>query len=584
MPGSGVLSLMLQLPSESATYTRMEAPRRSPALVALVALVTMVLVALVTVPAHRASADQPPPATPATPASVAADARATVDELLAKIAAPGPAEPRLLAAEKLRERSPRLVPALAAALARARGTSADDRRAVLRAIDAAVPDASGKFSRPGREKASDIKKDDELDWLAALMKVGPDTPIPADEAKPRKNKDDKEKDDAEGAAEEPPAPTTLSAAAIAEVVTDIALIRALTSSRDVQAAAPVFDAGFSEATMIYRDECGRYLRKMEPYSIPVLTLESQKDGDRRRYATYQLERIDRQEPGKALSAATADESLLVAILDAFRVSQHREAVYAVFEYIDKDSPRVREAARQAWLGYVTGKPPKAAPKRKMQLPGGKLADKETPMWLTYRELATEKLRKVSGELLGEEVGPEEKIDVAEVSQRVFAHHDAIRAKKEAAQWDEAKAMAAKGELASAAARLDQLLAVNPERSERAEMAAVYLTYAKDLQRQEKWTEASTAFSTAAGLSPDAQLAKDAIAGRDFTLGKSMEAAGKDGTGLYRRAAVAKPDFEEAQVASGDVERPRWMLYVASAAGLLAIALATIAASRRRRLA
>lgn len=575
MPGSGVLSLMLQLTSESATYTRMEAPRRSPA---LVALVTMVLAALVAMPAPRALADQPPPA----PAPVDADAKATVDELLAKIVAPGPAEPRLAAAEKLRELSPRLVPALSAALARTRSTSVDERRAVLRAIDAAVPDASGKFSRPGREKASDIKKDDELDWLAALMKLGPDTPIPADEAKPKKKKDDK--DEADGAAEEPPAPTTLSAAAIADVVADVVLIRALTGSRDVQAAAPVFSAGFSEETMIYRDECGRYLRKMEPYSIPVLTLESQKDGDRRRYATYQLERLDRQEPSKALSAATADESLLVAILDAFRVSKHREAVYAVFEYIDKDSPRVREAARKAWLGYVTGKPPKDAPKRKMQLPGGKLAEKETPMWLTYRELATEKLRKVSGELLGEEVGPEEKIDVADVSQRVFAHYDAIRAKKEAAQWDEAKAMAAKGDLAGATARLDQLLAVNPERSERAEMAAVYLTYAKDLQKQEKWTEASAAFSTAAGLSPDAALAKDAIAGRDFTLGKSMEAAGKDGTGLYRRAAVAKPDFEEAQAASGDVERPRWMLYVASAAGLLAIALAALAVSRRRRLA
>lgn len=565
---------MLQLTSESATYTRMEAPRRSPA---LVALVTLVLVALVATPAPRALADQPPPA----PASVDADAKATVDDLLAKIAAPGPAEPRLAAAEKLRELSPRLVPALSAALARTRGTSVDDRRAVLRAIDAAVPDASGKFSRPGREKASDIKKDDELDWLAALMKIGPDTPIPADEAKPKKK--DK-KDEEEAAAEEPPAPTTLSAAAISDVITDVALIRALTGSRDVQAAAPVFNAGFADATMIYRDECGRYLRKMEPYSIPVLTLESQKDGDRRRYATYQLERLDRQEPGKALSAATADESLLVAILDAFRVSKHREAVYAVFEYIDKDSPRVREAARKAWLGYVTGKPPKDAPKRKMQLPGGKLAEKETPMWLTYRELATEKLRKVSEELLGEAVGPEEKIDVAAVSQRVFAHYDGIRAKKEAAQWDEAKAMAAKGDLASATARLDQLLAVNPERSERAEMAAVYLTYAKDLQKQEKWTEASAAFSTAAGLSPDAALTKDAIAGRDFTLGKSMEAAGKDGTGLYRRAAVAKPDFEEAQVASGDVDRPRWMLYVASAAGLLAIALAAIAVSRRRRLA
>ena len=106
--------------------------------------------------------------------------------------------------------------------------------------------------------------------------------------------------------------------------------------------------------MIYRDECGRYLRKMEARAIPVLTLESQGDGDRRRYATYQLERLDRQEPSKALTAATADESLLIAILDAFRTTRHREAVYAVFSYIDQDSPRVRAAARAACCATGAG--------------------------------------------------------------------------------------------------------------------------------------------------------------------------------------------------------------------------------------
>jgi tetratricopeptide (TPR) repeat protein len=573
---------MLQPPSESATYTRMEASRRPPATLAAAVL----LVALLALPVRIAAADQTPPPAPAVPtaAPVAADTKAAVDALIAKIAAAGPADGRLAAAEKLRELAPRAVPALADLLARSRASSVDERRAVLRAIDAAVPDASGKFSRPGREKASEIKKDDELDWLPALMALTAETPAPPPDAEDKKAKK-KKADDEAVEEEEAPAPSpTLSATAISEVVTDVALIRALAASRDFTAAAPIFNAAFNESTMLYRDECGRYLRKMEPLSIPVLTIESQKDGDRRRYATYQLERLDRQDPGKALSSATSDESLLIAILDAFRTSKHREAVYAVFDYIDKDSPRVREAARKAWLGYVTGKPPKDAPKRKMVLPGGKLAEKETPMWLTYRELATEKLRKASEELLGEPVGAEEKLDVEDVSKRIFAHYDGIRAKKEAVQWDEAKALAAKGDLAGAAARLDQLLAVNPDRSERAEMAAVYMTYAKELQRAEKWTEAAAAFSTAVGLSPDGAMAKDAAAGRDFTLGKSMEAAGKDGTGLYRRAAVAKPDFEEAQVASGDLERPRWMLYVASAAGLLAIALAAIAASRRRRLA
>lgn len=527
-------------------------------------------------------AEQPAEPAPAAPQVSDAD-RAALDELLGKLAG-GTAEERLAAAVKLQELAPRLVAPLGAALGRPHQSTPDERRAVLRAIDAAVPDASGKFAQPKRQQTAEIKADDKLDWMAALVKLGPDTPAPVDdEADKKKKGKKKDQDGADQEAEPPPPPATLSATAIGEVITDVAIIRALAASRVPAAAHPIFNAGFADDTMVYRDECGRYLRKMEPVSIPVLTIESQGSGDRRRYATYQLERLDRQDPGKALAAATSDEALLIAILDAFRSTKHREAVYAVFDYIDKESPRVREAARKAWLGYVVGKPPPPAPKRKMQLPGGKLAEKETPLWLTYRELAEEKLRKVSEELLGTPIGENEKVDTEAVSRAVFAHYDAIRAKRDTEQWSAAKAMASSGDVAGAVARLDELLAVNPERGEpgeRAEMAGIYLAHAKALQQQEKWSESAAAFSTALGLAPEGATAKDAAAGRDFALGKAMEADGKDGTGLYRRASVTKPDFEEAVEASGEA-RPRWMLYVASLAGLMAIALAALAVRRRR---
>jgi hypothetical protein len=562
---------------------------------AVAVALTAALLALPALPAllgpAPAWADEPavPTATPTAPINPAD--QATVDELLAKVTAAGPAQARLAAATRLQELAPRLADALAASFSRTRSASVDERRAVLLAIDAAVPDASGKFAQPKRQKSSEIKADDEVDWLTALVALDPSTPAPVLDAptkeKKPKAKAKKDDDDDEGEAEPPPPPpATLSATAISEVITDITLIRALAATRAPRAAAPIFEAAFADDTMLYRDECGRTLRKMEPVSIPVLTVESQGAGDRRRYATYQLERLDRQDPAKALAAATSDEALLIAILDAFRTTRHREAVYAVFDYIDKESPRTREAARKAWLGYVTGKPPPPAPKRKMVMPGGKLAEKETPMWLTYRELAEEKLRKVSDELLGEPIGEDQKVDTDAVSRAVFAHYDAIRSKRDAEQWGQAKAMAAAGDIAGAVARLDQLLAVDPERgspAERDEMAAVYLAHGKALQQQEKWSDAATAFSTAVGLTPPGALSKDASAGRDFALGKAMEADGKDGTGLYRRASVAKPDFEEAVAASGEA-RPRWMLYVASLAGLMAIALAAFAASRRRRLA
>ena len=114
------------------------------------------------------------------------------------------------------------------------------------------------------------------------------------------------------------------------MIADDAAIRALAGTHDVRAAQLIFDAAFSPDTMIYRDECGRYLRKMEPASIPALTAESMgKDYDRKRYATWQLERLDRQEPGNALDAAAGDEALTIAILDVFRKTHHREAVHAV---------------------------------------------------------------------------------------------------------------------------------------------------------------------------------------------------------------------------------------------------------------
>jgi tetratricopeptide (TPR) repeat protein len=545
----------LRRPRKSATYPAMGlvrslAPPGARLVVALLALVALL--------AGRARAEP------------VADA-ARLEVLLTTLGRPGAKAERRAAAQQLAELAPRVHVALGAKLQRKRATSAEQRRAVLDAIGAAVPDATGKFSQPKRQLSADLKADDEVDWLAALLDLDPQkaalvAPPSADGEAPA------------------PAEPAFTAAALDEVIVDVALLRALAASAASAAASPIFDAAFAEDTVIYRDECGRYLRKMEPYSIPVLTKQSQGGGDRRRYATYQLERLDRQDPAKALAAATSHESLLIEILDTFRATKHREAVYAVFAYINHDSPPVRAAARKAWLGYVTGKEPPPAPKRKMVLPGGKLAEKETPLWLTYRELAEEKLRKVSEEVLDEPIGENQRVKVEELSRRVFAHYDAIRAKQEAAQWALIKSQAASGDLAGAVARIDQLLAVDPDRSERAEMAAIYLAHGQALQAKSQWHEAAAAFSSAHGLAPQAATAKDALAARDFALGKAMEADGKDGTGLFRRAMVAKPDFEEAAEASLGGERPRWMLYSATIAGILAVALAALGVSRRRRTA
>jgi hypothetical protein len=385
-----------------------------------------------------------------------------------------------------------------------------------------------------------------------------------------------------------------------EIIADDAAIRALSATHDIHAAQVIFDTAFGAETMIYRDECGRYLRKMGAAAIPALTVDSLTgtDYDRKRYATYQLERMDRQEPGKALAAAAGDEGITIAVLDAFRATHHREAVHAVWTKVDADSPRVRAAARAAWMGYVTGPLPPPAPKRKLTLPGGKLAKKETPLWLTYRELAENELRHAASEILHEDyVAPDPDhdvrgtpIDVEDVTTRIFATLDAARAKAEGEQWAAAKAKADAGDLATATAMFDALLAANPDRADRAAMAKIYFAWGKQLEGKQQWGDASTAYAKASGLDPKGPQATDALAAHHFMQGKALEAAGKDGGPDFRRAIALRPDYAPAKAAESTAERsepgmrharPLWMLYAAGAAALAALALFGAAMLRRR---
>lgn len=473
---------------------------------------------------------------------------------------------RKQAIEDLNKLAPRVIDGLGTYLARTHTASVEDRRSVLEAIKAAVPDKNGRFKNPERKTAAEEKADDELDWQPLLVALDAATP------------------------------------GLGEVIADDAAVRALASTHDSHAAQAVFDAAFLDETMIYRDECGRYLRKMEPYSIPALTKEAQgKTYDRKRYATFQLERLDRQEPHKALEAATGDEALTLAILDVFQQTRHREAVHAVWSKVDADSPRVRAKAREAWMAYITGPVPPPAPKKKLMLPGGKLTKKEKPLWLTYRELADNELRKAANELLHEDYPLEDptlddsdadhpkrsktvKVDLEDLTKRLLAYYDDLRSKKEAAQWTEAKAKADKGDLAGATGMLDQLLAANPDRGNRAEMAAVYFAQGKALQDKQQWAAASAAYSKAQGLDPKGAQATDALAAHEFTLGKALEADGKDGGPNFRKAIALRPDFAPAKAAERDVEdkgKPQWLLYIAALAAAVAAALFALGMLKRR---
>lgn len=462
--------------------------------------------------------------------------------------------------------APRAVESLGTFLGRKHEADVSQRRQVLALIGAEIPDDKGRFLTPPRRSAKDQKAADDLDWLAQLEAIQP-----TDETLP----------------------------ALREVIADDAAIRALAKVKDVRAAEILFDLAFGEETMIYRDEIGRYLRTMEPYCIPALMVASQaRNYDRKRYASYQLERLDRQEPSKALRAAADDEALTIALLDGFKLTRHREAVHAVWARVNSDSPRIRRAARAAWLAYITGPAPPPAPKKKLQLPGGKLTKKEKPLWLTYRELADNELRKAANQYLNEDLPLADpqlddredvrvetvKVDLGDLTKRLWAFFDNARAAQEAAQWTAANAQAQAGDLAGAAAHLDRMLALNPERDGKTQMAAIYFQLAKQHEQRQDWAAAEAAYSKALGLDPNGTNANDALAGHHYTLGKALEAKGKNGGPDFRRAVELRPDYASAKAAVERVERsarPIWMLWGAGLAVAAALGLFVAGMVKRR---
>ena len=482
------------------------------------------------------------------PRAAHADDAARVGELLTAIESGQGDRPQQLAA--LTPLATREVPAFAAFLARARASSVEQRRAVLRKIKASVPDKSGKFETPKRQEKDQIRADDEFDWLPALSALDPSTP------------------------------------GLGAVWADIAAIRALTATQRVDAAAVVLEQAFGKDTMIYRDECGRRLRTMAPYSLPALTSASQStDKARARYASFQLERLDRQEPGKAMEATDHDEELRIAQLQAFGAIRHREATATVFKFIDDDAPRVRAVARTAWLAYVSGPPPPAAPKIHLQLVGGKKDKELTPLFLTYRELAVIELKRASEDLLEKRYEDEEEIDAEAVSKEIFAFHDRERAKRDGERFTAAITAAKRGDLAGAATQFDRLVAENPELATRAEAAPTYLALAREHETASRWSEAAAAYGKAHGLAPDGPDAITAAAGREFALGKALEAAGKDGGANFRRAAELRPDYAPAKAAAARTTpktRKPWLLFAAAAGAALALALLVLGILRRRR--
>jgi hypothetical protein len=476
-----------------------------------------------------------------TPALNASEAK----PILARLLAAKTAADRNAAAAALAALEPTPIQALREFLGRVRKSTDADRRALLSGIGADVPDEQGRFRAPDRQTAGDEAKNDAFDWFARLVAMPGATP------------------------------------ALTDALADIAAIRALADTHDPDGAAAILDFAFEVDGVTYRDECGRYLRKMAPWSLPALLRGAEKEGEgsRSRYANYQLERLDRQNPRKALADAPNDQ-LKVAVLEAFKDSLHREAVFVVLDTIDDGSPVVRKAAREAWIEYVSGRTPPEAPKEKLQLPGGKLAEEETPLWLTSRELADIALRRRLEALTGTK--PSARAKLTDLTRQLFKFHDDKRAAALGAELDRALALAKEGKTSEAADACDRILIQVPDLARRAETAPVYLKLGDELAESGKLREASAAFGKAAAVAgEDSEIGAAALARHHEARGKAAEASGRSGAAEFARAREIEAELP-AHLRSADRAGRGWMLYAGIGGFLAGAALVLLGWVLRRR--
>lgn len=458
-------------------------------------------------------------------------------DLLEQLESAGDAKARLSLAAQLAELSPAPIELFKAHLARTRKSTDADRRVVLSAAGAAVPDDKGRFKTPGRETKKTEKSNDQFDWLQAIAA------LPAQ-------------------------------AALGEVISDVAVIRALASSKDYKGGSVIVEFAFTEIGLIFRDECGRYLRKMSPFSLPALIhgSQSRRNKSMKRYTTYQLERLDRQNPHKAFAAAPTEE-LQIAIVNAFADSQYREAVFAVLANVNHVAPRVRKATRDAWNEFVAGRAPPKPPERKLELVNNKLSEEEEPLWLDHRQLADVAIREHLEALTGTK--PAKRATLVQLTEQLYGFYDEERRTALNTEFAAALDMAKAGKPKQATEIYDRILAQHPSFSKRYQMVPAYLAQADALERESKWKEAGIAYGKASAVAPESEQGKDALKKHHLARVKAAQADGKDAS---TELAIAG-EIEASRVANTE---SKLLLFAGLAAVAGAIVLLLLGLTIRRR--
>ncbi len=413
-----------------------------------------------------------------------------------------------------------------------------DIKAVLRSIDAAVPDRHGRFS--AKVKAPD------LDWMEALLKVKPDRLSPG----LRK--------------------------ALDHCVLSVALIRALAATKHHDAPVSLIRFGFRHDGA-YRDQCGMKIRAMGIHAVPgLLRARALKDPQAFkmvRYASYQMDRMDFNRADRCLRKAPPD--LRAEILHAYGEIRDPGAVAAVLKETDSQVDKVRQAARWAILRYVSGRRPRVV-KRKLKLSRGRETQKARLLYLTYRQLATHALATA---LAKETARAGEPLDEAKralirehepryLAEKLFSRYDRRRHRARRKEVRAALALGKKGDLERALDSFDRILAASPDHPSREEMAPHYYAAGIRLMKAGRLKDAYLNLSKAAHLTPAARFVDDARARcllAEVLMDRQMPALHREWK--LRRALDLSPGLEDARLALKRVHnKQRQRLFIAGGMG------------------
>lgn len=440
-----------------------------------------------------------------------------------------------------------LWPAVDARLRQERKARKADYKALLQAIGGDVPNRYGHFELAWKKQHGYTVKLSE-DWYTDLLAL-------------------------------PPGKVGKSLRGIyRDCVLTAALLRAAAAiGRDPERTEAVVEGLLAAAYVhegTFRDEVGRAIRRLGEPAIPGLLRRSvapslpadEKEAAEVKasvawrtaeYARVQLDRMDRLHPRKAIAAVGDDPRLLAELLAAYGVVKLEDAAAPILEHVDASIPRVRAAAREAFLAYVSGPPPRPE-RHTLRLSGGKVSD--GPLRLTYRDFARLAIReRVTAEdpaLLEPECraitedGQRDRVCEAQamrLAEGYFARLEQRRRTREQAAVDEALAQT---DRAATVASLDALLADNPELPMRDQLVPAYEAAADEAEAAGDHVRAAALLRKSGALLADLDGSRAArLRLRALLIEAEIEGVSAQGRAMLLATAQAEAPDSPAVVAA-----------------------------------